>query len=225
MSPLGRTFWRRLDGGIDAGFNFTEANVQTQWTFHSTVSYRSRYWFSEISGDSLLTTREDADRQTRNTMSFQSQRSMGPRWSTSGFAQLQQNEELSLDLRTVFGAGVGRILTQSNRTAFVMLGALAFTHEQYQDVEPDDVAEAVGGVNWEWFTFDGRSTNLDIGAISFYALNHDSRIRLELNSSFKSDIVGDLYWSVNLFESYNSAPPTGQKKNDSGVSAAIGWTF
>ncbi len=31
-----------LDGSISAGFSFTEANAQTQWTFDTTVSYRSR---------------------------------------------------------------------------------------------------------------------------------------------------------------------------------------
>src|SRR4029453_13120805 len=60
--------------------------------------------------------------------------------------------------------------------------------------------------------------------LSFFALNR-ARVRLELNTRFKSDIVGDLYWSVNVFESYNGAPPAGQKSNDSGVSAAIGWSF
>ena len=33
IAPLGGTFWRRLDGSISAGFSFTEANNQTQWTF------------------------------------------------------------------------------------------------------------------------------------------------------------------------------------------------
>ena len=76
-----------------------------------------------------------------------------------------------------------------------------------------------------WFTFDGRATNLDLDLLTFIALNSNSRFRLELNTSFKSDIVGDLYWSVNAFESYNSEPPGDRKKSDFGVSATLGWTF
>jgi hypothetical protein len=38
--PMGRSFWRRLDGSISAGFNFTQANVETQWTFSSKLTYR-----------------------------------------------------------------------------------------------------------------------------------------------------------------------------------------
>ena len=225
ISPLGGNFWRRLDGSINGGFSFTEANVQTQWTFNAEVAYRSRRWLSELTADSSLTTREDADRQTRNTLTLRTQRFLRPRWSALGFLQFQQNEELALDLRSVLGGGFGRVVSQSNRTLIELIGGAAFTREQYADAPDESVAEAVAGLSWEWFTFDGRSTNLDISTISYYALNRDGRIRLEANANFKSDIVGDLYWSINLFDSYNSDPPPGQKNNDFGVSATIGWSF
>ena len=225
ISPLNRSFWRRLDGSIDAGFNFTQANVQTQWTVDTSISYRSRLWLSTLTGDSALTTQEDADRQTRNSLTLRSERFLGPRWSAIGFSQLQQNEELSLKLRALLGAGVQRVLTQSNRRVLAALGGVAYTSEQYSGEPEDSVAEAVAGVNWDFFTFDGRSTNLDVSAITFYALSGGARARLELNTSFKSDIVGDLYWSINLFESYNSAPPSGRKTNDFGISAALGFSF
>jgi hypothetical protein len=225
ISPIGGTFWGRLDGAVDAGFSFAQANVQTQWTLNSSISYRSRWWLLRLDADSALTTREDADSQIRNTLLLEAQRFLRPRWSAVGFAQFQQNEELSLDLRTALGGGIMRVLLQSNRTVLSALGGMAFTHESYQGSGDTDVAEAVAGLKWQWFTFDGRSTNLDVGAITFYAVNGDSRVRLEANSSFTSDIVGDLYWSINLFDSYNSHPPPERKSNDFGVSAAVGWSF
>ena len=225
INPLGRNFWRRLDGSISAGFSFTQANVETQWTFDSQVTYRGPKWMSTITGDSLLTDREDAAKQTRNNVSLLSQRILGPRWSTVGFSVFQQNEELSLNLRAVFGGGAVRNAIQTNKTVVALLGGVAYTTEQYAGAADVSVLEAVAGVDWDWFTFDGRSTNLGINAQTFYALTGDARFRLELNSSFRSDIISDLYWSINLFESFNSLPPTGQKKNDFGISAAIGWSF
>ena len=118
-----------------------------------------------------------------------------------------------------------RSLAQSNRTSASLVGGVAFTREQYSGERTSSIAEAVAAASWEWFTFDGRSTNLTTSAMTFYALNGGSRVRAELNASFKSDIVGDLYWSVNAFESYNSRPPAGQKSSDFGVSATMGWSF
>jgi hypothetical protein len=225
ISPLGGTFWRRLDGAIDAGFSFAQANVQTQWTFNTSVDYRSRQWLWGLDGDSSLTTREDADRQTRNSLVIQGQRFLGPRWSPVAFTQFQQNEELSLDLRAVFGGGVMNVLSQSNRSILTAIVGAAHTTEQYAGNEDENVVEAVGGLRWEWFTFDGRSTNFSSSLLSFFALDRDTRVRLEVNTSFKSDIVGDLYWSINVFESYNGDPPDDEKENDFGVSAAVGWSF
>lgn len=223
--PMGRSFWRRLDGSISAGFNFTQANVETQWTFASKLTYRGPKWVSTITGDSLLTDREDADRQTRNNVSLFTQRLLGPRWAAVGFSQFQQNEELSLNLRAVFGGGALRAVVQTNQTLLNLMGGVAYTTEQYAGADDVSVLEAVAGADWDWFTYDGRSTNMGVTALSFYALTGDARFRLELNTSFKSDIISDLYWSINMFESFNSLPPAGQKKNDFGVSAAIGWSF
>ena len=225
ISPLGGSFWKRLDGSIDAGFSFAQANVQTQWTFDTTVSYRSRRWYSTLTGDSALTSSEDQDRQTRNSLSLQTQRFLGRRWSAIALSEFQQNEELSLNLRGVFGGGVARRLVQTNRTIVAAFGGAAYTREQYQGEQGQDVAEAIAGAAWDFFTFDGRSTNLHVGMTTFPALTNGPRLRLELDTSFKSDIVGDLYWSVNLFDSYNSRPPAGEKSNDFGISAAIGWSF
>jgi hypothetical protein len=141
-----------------------------------------------------------------------------------GFSLLQQNEELALNLRSVLGAGVQRVVTQSNRTVLSAAAGAAFTREQYFGAFDLNVAEVVAAATWDWFTFDSRSTNLHVAATAFQAVS-DARTRLELNTTFKSAIVGDLYWSVNVFESYNSAPPPGRKANDSGVSAAVGWSF
>jgi Protein of unknown function, DUF481 len=225
LDRLGQTFWKRIDGSMSAGFSFTQANLQTQWTLNAGATYRSTRWLTSLSADSLLTTFEDEDSQSRNDLTLQAQRFFRPRWSYIGFASFQQNEELSLNLRSVIGGGFVRILTQSNRTELQVPMGVAFTREQYAGEGDQSIGEAVAGVSWGWFTFDGRSTNLDLTLLNFVSLETDTRFRLELKAGFKSDIVGDLYWSINTVESFNSSPPAEQKKSDFAISATIGLTF
>lgn len=225
LTRIGQTFWRRLDGSLAGGFSFTQADVQTQTTFDANVTYRSHRWQVSLTADSLVTTREDADDQSRNDLSLAAQRFVRPRWSALAYASFQQNEELSLNLRSVFGGGLVRTLAQSNRTRFQGQVGAVYTQEDYFGDDDQKVAEAVGGINWEWFTFDGRSTNFDVQLFTFVALRSDARFRLELTTSFKSDIVSNLYWSITAFESVNSDPPEGRKKTDLGISASVGWTF
>ena len=51
ISRIGGSFWRRLDGSINGGFSFSQAKLQTQWTFDTTVAYRSRQWLSSLQAD------------------------------------------------------------------------------------------------------------------------------------------------------------------------------
>jgi hypothetical protein len=225
LSRLGRTFWRRLDGSLAAGFTFAQADSQTQSTIDTTVTYRSQKWLASIKYDSLLTAREDVDSQTRNDLILTGQRFFRPRWSYVGLGIFQTNEELALKLRSIVGGGVVRTLKQTNRTMVQAQGGVVYTREHYEGEERDNIAESVAGFAWDWFTFDGKSTNLDLTLLTFVALQSDTRFRFELNTSFKSDIVGDLYWSVSFVESFNSDPPAGRKKGDLSLSATIGWTF
>ena len=225
MIRLGQNFWKSLDGSIAGGFTFTQADVQTQTTFDTSVTYRSRKWLAGVTYDSLATTRENTDSQTRNDLMLQLQRYIRPRWSYVGIGSFQQNEELALNLRSLVGGGLLRSLQQSNRTIVQAEMGVVYTQERYEGEASQNVAELVTGVGWDWFTFDGRSTNLDFRLETFIALRSDSRLRIEMNTSFKSDIVGDLYWSVSLIESYNTDPPEGRKKGDLSISASVGWTF
>ena len=143
LARVGRTFFNRLDGSISAGFSYTGANEQTQWTFDTSVTYRGRLWTTEVAADSLLTTSEDADRQTRNSLTLQSQRYLRPRWSALGFLEFQQNEELSLNLRSLIGGGIARNLVQSNHNIAWLAGGAAYTNEQYAGESDQNVAEAV----------------------------------------------------------------------------------
>ena len=56
-------------------------------------------------------------------------------------------------------------------------------------------------------------------------LGSESRTRLDATVSFRQKFYKDFYWSVNVYESFDSNPPDAQKKNDSSVAITLGWTF
>jgi hypothetical protein len=47
LAPIGSSLWNRMDGNIDAGFSFTQADLETHWTLNGSANYRSpRYLVS-----------------------------------------------------------------------------------------------------------------------------------------------------------------------------------
>ncbi len=84
---------------------------------------------------------------------------------------------------------------------------------------------AVQGVRWDLFAFGERDIDVMNSLSVFEGLEAPARVRLELRSQMQFKIVKDLHWTLSLLESFDSAPPEGQKGNDLGLSAALGWTF
>jgi hypothetical protein len=223
--PVEDRFWKRLEGSIDSGFTFNQSLEQTQLTLNTSVTHRRRAASTRLTFNLALTTQENAERQTRNDIALVNQKSFRPRWSSFVFGQGQQNEQLSLNFRTVAGGGLARTLAQSSRTELAVFGGAAYTNEQYKDEDGRSVGEFTLGSQWSWFTYDNRSTNFSTAVYTFYGFVGETRFRTELSAQFKAKIVGDLYWSASLAESYTSKPPNGNPKNDMSIAATIGWTF
>jgi hypothetical protein len=225
LTPLGASFWSRLDGSLDAGFNFTSASQQTQWTLNSSVEYRNRAFLNRASLSSQITKLEESS-QSRNNLNISSQRFLKNRWFTGGVAQFLQDESLDLDLRSVLGAIVGRYLKQNSHTTVSMFAGGGYTNEQYIGASADSSFELLLGGDWEWFSPASSSIDFSSTAISYYNVGSRARARIEFTSSLKRELFKDFYWSLSGFDSYDSSPPEeAQKKNDFGVTVSVGYSF
>ena len=225
LTPIEAGFWQKLDGTIDLGFSFTQADQFTQWSLNSTTTYRRRSVQSQVNLSSLLQSDRDSAEQSRNTLSFTTQKLLTARWFGVVLGQLDQNESLRLDLRSTVGGGIGRSFVQTNRVILAGYAGVVYTREEYTGEPGSNRAEGVVGSKWDWFTFGDREIDLSSSVLGFVDLAEGSHVRVEIDLRLKIDLVKDLYWSVNLFESYNSAPPSGNKKNDLGITVALGWSY
>jgi len=224
--PIGSSLWNRMDGNLDLGFSFAEANVETHWTLNGSATYRGREYELTSSIASQLTTRSDAEATSRDTLTFLGSRLFERRWFGSLLGQFQQNQELQLDLRTVSGAGAGRVVGQSSTYVLSLFSGLVYTHERFVDQTPDNSAEIAVGSSFHAFTIGSDDFSLTNNVVAFFAVTGRARTRMELQSAWRHKFLSDFYWSVNAVESFDSSPPTAEtKKNDFSVSLAIGWSF
>jgi hypothetical protein len=225
MQPHAATFRARTSGDIDLGFDFLTAHDEIDWTLNASVEHRTKKYLSELSVSSLIRRHDDETTQQRNHLELESRRLLRERWFAVGLLEAEEDAELDLDLRVLVGAAMGRTVVQSNRTALAMYAGVDLSHEEYAggaDYD-DQVAELLAAVQWEWFEVGG-----DVDAVieaTAYVSPDDGRRRLQLESSLRRSLIRDYYWSLNLYESYNSDPPPGLEKSDLGISFTIGRSF
>jgi hypothetical protein len=225
IMPMEASVWQRMNGHIDLGFSFAKADLETRYTLNADAEYLGRRYEGNAVLSSQITSREDTDRLARNQLTLGANRKLGPRWSALLINQFQTNEELSLDLRTVIGGGVGRYLAQSSRTTLHLFGGMAYTHERFVGEDAQSRGEAVLGIDWDWFTVRNDHVDLSTQALSFYGVTGGSRFRLELQSAVRFEFLKDFYFSVNGYSSIDSRPPEGRSGSDAGVTLALGWSF
>jgi hypothetical protein len=225
VAPIGASLWNRIDGTLDAGFSFAQANSETHYTLNGTGTYRSPRYLLTTSIASQFTTRSDTEPTTRNSLGVNGNRSFGNQWYTIAWGQVQENNELSLDLRLVAGGGVGKDFAHTTRRLWSGYIGLAYTDEQFTDVPRERSLEAALGGNLDFFTPGNEDFKITNRVISYFNVTGRGRVRLELQSSWRHEFLGDFYWAVNGFDSFDSDPPNQDKKNDFGASITLGWKF
>lgn len=225
ITPLEAGFWSRLDGHVDLGFSFNKAELETRWTLNAEADYRSRNYEGTVTLASQLTARQDADELSRNTLTLSGKRLFRRRWFGVAVGQMQENQELSLDLRTVAGVGVGRYLVQSNSTTLQVFSGVAYTREQFTGADLRNTPELLVGTTWDWFSSRNNDIDLSTTVVGYFNVGGDARTRVEAQSALRFEFLKDFYFSVNGYNSYDSHPPEGRANSDAGVSLTLGWKF
>jgi len=223
--PIGSGFWRRMDGTLDVGFSFAQANLETRATLNGSATYRGIKRYLSLAASSQVTTREDVDREYRADVSLTAGRYLSRRWYLLGWGSFQQNDELSLDLRLVGGAGAGREFVHTNRRLWSLYAGLAATHELYLDTPADDSTEAALGGMLDFFASENDDFAFTNHAVAYINVQGRERLRVDFQSAWRQEFLSDFYWSLNGFQNYDSDPPADEKHTDSGVSFTIGWKF
>lgn len=223
IKPVEATFGQRTSGSIDLGFEVLQANDEIDLTLNAEVENRTKNYLTTTSFDSLWRRRNGDDNQLRNFFDVGSRRYLARRWFVLGQFDIQQDQEMDLDFRTLVSGSLGRTLVENNHAVFAAYAGFDYNHENYGGEPTSNSGEALAAVEWDIFG-DAHKTEWKTEAKSYYALNQ-ARIRLQLDTDIKRYIYKKIYGKLNFFESFDSRPPVGQEGNDYGLTITIGRSF
>jgi hypothetical protein len=222
--PMEHGFRARTTGEI--GFGFVLTRDTRTYSLNGDALHRSlnHAYETQIGFASWLLSQEDTDHLTRNSVKVDVRRRLPNRWYAVAKGEATQDDELELDARLLAGGGVGRRLIQSNRHELRAEGGFDYDGDRFTGTGAfDHSAEAFAGINWNWFE-PGHSMDAEADATTFFGLTR-SRFRLEVDASVRREVLSDIYWSVKVFEDFDSDPPDARPRSNVGVTFLIGWTF
>jgi Protein of unknown function, DUF481 len=227
MVPIESSILTRMKGSVDAGYDFTQAASATTWSASAEVDYRRPGIEANLSGSSNIHTQEGAEDTNRQNVSLLVQRFFQNRWFVAAVGSGEKSRNQGLDFRGLAGGGLGRKLLQTNRSRISFVAGAAFSKEKFEDrTEFDSNAEIVTAIYAETFRFDSPELDLS-GAVSVLPnVTTLGRYRIQANGKAKIEILRNLYWSLTIYESYDSEPRSEtSRRNDFGVTTSLGWSF
>ena len=232
VTPIGASFWSRLEGSMDAGFSYTRSSGIAQVNLNGDVSFRRPQSVMRLGGSATITAQEvnegevDDGKDDRGSTEFSYARYRGRHWFVMGATRFETNESLGLVLRSQAGGAVGRRLKNTNKSQIEVAGGLAGNDEQAVEAEATQNIEGMILFHSSYFSYDGPKTQVDLTFQYYPSLSNWGRQRLQLDSSFKRDVWKDLNASTNFFFTFDSEPPNpSAARSDLGITFALGWTF
>jgi hypothetical protein len=227
IRAIGTSFWNRLDGSIDAGFNYTRSSGVAQLNVNWDTVYRRPASQGRLTVSLTATEKEDdSGRDDRGYAEFSYLKYPWQRWFITVVGRFETNESLGLTLRSQVGAAVGPRLVNSNRAQMAVGGGMVLNNEQGVDVESTQNVEALLVFRTSYFTYDRPKTNIDVSLQYYPSLSNAGRQRLQLDAGVKREFWKDLFLSLTGYNTYDSRPPNpAADTNDVGFVMSIGWTY
>jgi ribosomal protein L34 len=226
MRRLDTSFWRRLDGSIDAGASYTSASELFKLDLAAAIGVERPGYEVHAEGTSTVSTQPDVDDTRRSDLSLVYARRFRGRWLALVQGLLEQNRELGFELRGSAAAGGGRYVVRGRRDKLLLGLGLSLNRERPVEGESTTNVEAMALVNYDRFAYDFPKLDVSVTAAGFASLEGDGRYRVELDMRLKRELLKDFYATLRGYESYDSRPATaGAPNNDYGVTFALGWSF
>jgi Protein of unknown function, DUF481 len=227
ITPIGRSFWKKLDGSIDAGFSYTQSSGVAQLNMNSNTIYRRPAFVGQLTASLTQTEKDDGSgRDDRASLEASYLRYPWQRWFAVVATRFETNESLGLELRSQVAAAVGPRLINSNRAQMTVGAGLGVNDERGVDVESTRNVEALLMFRTAYYTYDRPKTNLDIALQYYPSLSNVGRQRVQFDAGVKRELWKDLFVSLNVYNTFDSRPPNPDAdRNDVGVVTSIGWTY
>jgi hypothetical protein len=227
ITPIGMSFWRKLDGSLDVGFSYTRSSEVAQLSVNTTTLYRNPAFEARLYGSATLTYNgDDGSRDDRGTIQASYLRFRGQQLFIGAGVGFESNESLGLLLRSQVAGVAGARLINTNRAQLAVSAGLSANDERNVDADPTQNLEGLFTFRSSYYTYDRPRTNIDISFQYYPGLTDWGRQRIQLEAGAKREIWKDVFISINLFDTFDSRPPTtSAKTNDVGVVLSFGWSY
>jgi hypothetical protein len=223
--PVKSTFWERSDFDISLGFDYQKSTEIADLTLSVDWEHRKVDRLTTASLSTDITRQPSADDQQRSQLQFVHQFIRPNRQFNSWLGSAESNESLDLDYRVYAGGVYGKYLIRESNHWFSISGGLVATEEKYTGTQSTTSLEAVANAEFNLYRYADPERELHSTLTLFPSLTESGRLRTEFKTTFKLELINNLFWSMQLYYQNDNDPPSSTAvQTDYGVTTSVGWS-
>ena len=221
MREYTTSLWDGLSVDTNLGMNLVRGNNRvTQLSFGAGIGFENQSYETLLRGTSIVNEQEAAGDTRRTTLSGSYAHKFNDGWQAFGSLQFEADEQQDLDGRTLLAGGLGRRLYNTRKHRFELFGGLALNAERFAGLEDVESLEGVVGSTYRmrWIA------DLDATLLVLPSLEESNRLRTQFDAVLSFDLYSDFDFQITVYDRYDSRPPAGNDKNDTGVTLGLSWS-
>lgn len=227
MVPMSQRVVSRLDGYVDLGFTYQQANHILQLTVGSKVAYRGPRFAATLLTSYYVQDQDSLSKTMRSSAGLSEQLFLKNRWSAVLSQTYERNEELELEDRVKLGAGMVRVMAQSDAIEFSAGGGAVVLRERYTGQnEFSTTIEGQVGATFDAFRYNQPKLDLSTSLMLYPGISEWGRIRSDFDTRISYELIKDFFLTLSLFHRFDSRPPSETAaRTDFGTTLSISWSF
>lgn len=214
-------FWDGLSVDTNLGMNLVRGNNRvTQVSFGAGLGFENQSYETLLRGTSILNEQENAGDTRRTTLSGSYAHKYDDGWQAFGRMQFESDEQQGLDGRTLLAGGLGKRVQNSRRHRVELYAGLALNAERFEGLPDVETLEGLLGGTYRMRSF----ADLDATLLLLPSLEESNRLRAQFDAILSFDLYSDLDFLITVYDRYDSQPPVGNDKNDTGITLGLSWS-
>jgi hypothetical protein len=224
--PVEATFLDKMDLSFSVGYEYQKSTGIGNFSGAADFLYRTEARVFDSTLRTNITTQEGAEDQERLELRFSYQRLLEDLRFRALIASYESNEALGLDRRITGGGAFGSYLRKTNLNWLNYYAGLIGNIERSVEGQQTNSVEALLGTRWRYFQFAEPERVLDTTLNVFPSLTESGRWRGDFRTTFRLELLKDLFWTMEFFATYDSDPlDLDAEKSDYGIITGFGWSY
>lgn len=215
-------------GSADLGFSAARGNADTSTlsanlnATRTTERDRAGFYYTQLFGrESTTGTTVTTANIVRGGLRYD--RLVTLRLFVFGFGDFEFDELQQVDLRSIYGGGLGIALKRTPRTRFDLFGGASYNKEVFAVDLTRRTGSMLAGQEFS-HKLNGKLT-FNERLISYFNMTDTGEYRVTFDSSLGGKLNSWLGWHFTLSDRYNSNPAVGAKNNDLLLTTGLRFTF